>query len=498
MQETGALTMVRVPSDPARISVSNVSFRVRLGPSSGARGAPGAPGLSVARPGARPAAAPRVRKPVVWSGRSAPDDPMTGQLRQAVRRSGARPALAVDATATQLLPRIEPHPTTQLPLIGPQRGGDDTRLLPPPREFDGSSYDEEYDDYGPGDDTRARRHGADPVRHAYYPGRRMNLGVVLLPLRIFLGFVAICAGMGKLSDPLYFDEGERGRLTGWLDALDPWTVAQPLHAYAQAHPVGAGLTVAFLQIVVGVLTICGLWQRIAAGAGVLLAGGLIATISWRTDPSYDATEFIYLAAWSPLLIAGAPVYSLDARLAGQAWRRLGPRSALWELRRFVLRRGVVYATVIVGVTLLIGSILGSAVRSATTINVPGPGEPPVNHLPGETLPATPGAEGRGGPAGPGSPSPAESATAGASAAEDAAPSAGPTAGASTTAPGSDGEAPARTTAPTQDAPPSVPQPSTSAGGTTGGATPGGGSGEGGGTSGGTAEEPDKLLGGLLG
>ena len=40
----------------------------------------------------------------------------------------------------------------------------------------------------------------------------MNLGVVLLPLRVFLGFISIYAGMGKLCDPVYFDGGERGSL----------------------------------------------------------------------------------------------------------------------------------------------------------------------------------------------------------------------------------------------------------------------------------------------
>ena len=57
------------------------------------------------------------------------------------------------------------------------------------------------------------------------PGRRMNLGVVLLPLRIFLGFISIYAGMGKLCDPVYFDGGDRGSMVTWLRSLDPWAVA---------------------------------------------------------------------------------------------------------------------------------------------------------------------------------------------------------------------------------------------------------------------------------
>lgn len=187
-------------------------------------------------------------------------------------------------------------------------------------------YDEfdEYDEDG-GDENASRRHGSDAVRHAYYPGRRMNLGVVLLPMRVFLGFISIYAGMGKLCDPVYFDGGERGSMVKWLNSLHPWGLAEPLD-FALQHPVGAGLCIAFLQVIVGVLTVCGLWQRVAAVVGALLSAALLVTVSWKTVPAYDAPDIIYLAAWSPLIIAGAPVYSLDGRLAGEAWRTLGPRA----------------------------------------------------------------------------------------------------------------------------------------------------------------------------
>lgn len=137
----------------------------------------------------------------------------------------------------------------------------------------------------------------------------MNLGVVLLPLRVFLGFISIYAGMGKLCDPVFFDGGERGSMVKWLTSLHPWTLAEPLRDFALSHPVGAGLSVAFLQVVVGVLTVLGLWQRVAASVGALLSAALLVTVSWRSVAAYDTPDIIYLAAWSPLIIAGAPVYS---------------------------------------------------------------------------------------------------------------------------------------------------------------------------------------------
>ncbi|WP_399552797.1 DoxX family membrane protein, partial [Streptomyces sp. WELS2] len=320
-----------------------------------------------------------------------------------------------EAGATQVIPRVqtgyadtyaELDQTVETPVVGHQRTAPDaagaTRLLPHMRTVTGA-YDPPdgpgdgtgpYETYpaDPGHDEDAddprpsRRQGDDPSRHAYYPGRRMNLGVVLLPLRIFLGFISIYAGMGKLCDPVYFDGGERGSMVKWLNTLHPWDVAEPLRQFALQHPVGSGLVIAFLQVVVGVLTILGCWQRVAAVVGALLSAALIVTVSWKTVPAYDAPDIIYLAAWSPLIIAGAPVYSVDGRLAGGAWRRLGPRSDIWELRRYVLRRGALITAVTVGLTLLIGSLLGGAVRDSGRVVVPGPGEAPRNHLPGSPLP----------------------------------------------------------------------------------------------------------------
>ncbi|MCZ4084832.1 DoxX family protein [Streptomyces antarcticus] len=390
-----ALSMVKVPCDPAQVIVNHASFRVRLAPSPSARSKPAnAPGRAPVLGGAVVAAAgaTRRRAPVVWSGKAAPGDAAAmGGLLQAVREAG-RGHDEYDGGSTQTIPRVDlandlADDTLATPTVIGQRSygdPDETRPLAAVRDLP----------YGqpPGAEPGAdSRRGATDSRGqaSYYPGRRMNLGVVLLPLRVFLGFISIYAGMGKLCDPVYFDGGERGSMVTWLHTLNPWALAEPLRDFALAHPVGAGLSVAFLQVIVGVLTVFGLWQRFAASFGALLSAALLMTVSWKTVPAYDAPDIIYLAAWSPLIIAGAPVYSLDGRLAGEAWRTLGPRSEVWRLRRRVLRRGAVMATVVCGLTLLVGSLLGGAVRSSTVVTVPGPGEPPSNYLPGQPLPKAP-------------------------------------------------------------------------------------------------------------
>ncbi|WP_078941066.1 DoxX family protein [Streptomyces cellulosae] len=564
-----ALSMVKVPSDPAQVIVNHVSFRVQLGASTrriqspriarhlsatvdtARMPAPGAAG----RPGVNAAAR---RRPVVWSGKSAPDDTGAHRLLQAVRGGSvshgedSAPAPTTDAGATQVIPRVDVNggygdqgyadgygndgyrddgyddgyddlaQTVETPVVGAQRthgGTDGTRLLPHMRTV-GSAYDEpaytgeEYEEYeqydhrgagadsdsaSPSDsdeDRPGRPHGDDPSRHAYYPGRRMNLGVVLLPLRIFLGFISIYAGMGKLCDPVYFDGGERGSMVKWLNTLHPWEVAEPLRQFALQHPIGAGLVIAFLQVIVGVLTILGCWQRVAAVVGAGLSAALLVTVSWKSVPAYDTPDIIYLAAWSPLIIAGAPVYSVDGRLAGGAWRRLGPRADIWDLRRYVLRRGALITAVATGITLLIGSLLGGAVRDAGRVVVPGPGEPPRNELPGSPLPRHPAKHHRTTPSA--SVPPTRSTTTG---------TAGPTVG--TTTPGATrdtgtatgGGAPSMTQGtggqvPPQQTPPAQQQaPSTTSGPTSGGSAS---SGSTGGTGSGDSTSQPGLVGGLLG
>ncbi|MEV5872529.1 DoxX family membrane protein [Streptomyces tendae] len=551
-----ALSMVKVPSDPAQVIVNHASFRVQFGASARRTQSPRiARHLSATQDPARMSGAPAAgrRRAVVWSGRSDPDDTGAHRLLQAVRAGAGQhvedPAAdhAGDAGATQVIPRVDldggpldydDGPATQTletPLVGAQRGPlpDGTRLLPAMRTV-GSAYDEPaYDEsaygpqdfgtgtdgyaddgYGPDgyDDTdtdrpRSRRRTDDPARHAYFPGRRMNLGVVLLPLRVFLGFISIYAGMGKLCDPVYFDGGERGSMVKWLNTLHPWDVAEPLRQFALAHPVGAGLVIAFLQVLVGVLTVLGCWQRVAAVIGAALSAALLVTVSWKSVPVYDAPDIIYLAAWSPLIIAGAPVYSVDGRLAGSAWRRLGPRSDIWDLRRYVLRRGAVITFLVAGVTLLVGSVLGGAVRDADRVVVPGPGEAPRNELPGSPLPQEPGTRKPKTSSPEASASPTQGATSGASTPSgDSATTPGATRDSSGTATG--GGTPSQTQGTTGQAPPrqSTPAdqaPSTTAGPTAGGTSTGGsggstGSGEGGGGSSSTGEPGGRLVGGLLG
>ncbi|MFC1420086.1 DoxX family protein [Streptacidiphilus cavernicola] len=394
------LYTVKVPTDPARLSSTTASFRVRLGASTSplidARTAAPAFAGAAAYPGVRPlapfglapdttqpmalptlvgaavggqqgsTAAPRRRPrvtPITWTGGA---DPLLDAVR--LGGTGTVPSQQTGSPSGQDLGQDWSEDTRMMPAVGSTGGY--------PDPYDEVAYvDGREPRYAAPEYQLSEREAGDPLRHAWYPARRVDLGLVLLPLRIFLGGISVYAGFVKLCDPVYFNGGARGSMMQWLQSLHPWPMAQPLLQLALTHPVGAGLGVAFVQIVVGVLSVLGLWQRVAAGTAMLLALALLLTVSWRSVPAYDAPEIIYLAAWSPLLLAGAPLFSLDGRLALEAWHRLGERARVSALRRRVLRRGFVVATVVIGGTLLLGSAVGAAVRGTQPVQTVQPSTP---------------------------------------------------------------------------------------------------------------------------
>ncbi|MCD0486426.1 DoxX family membrane protein [Streptacidiphilus sp. ASG 303] len=454
--EPPELSTIKVPSDPVRIGGSHVSFRVRLGtpvasllidapaytpsydrpyappsfaadpfaapapagrslagPSHGApshegrsyggrpfdgRSLTGDPAVSLTGAGAVPRRKGRVTA-VTWSGQAGPED--TGAIRLLdTARLVPQPASAEDGeeAATRVLPRI-PAAGGPYGRSVPAQGGHRTRPGGPsrPGAVPAAGWAPGGDAYRPPAEEAWAHAPGDVAQPGRYPGRKVDLGLVLLPLRVFLGCISVYAGFSKLCDPVYFDGGDRGSMMRWLSSLHPWSFARPLLDLAMAHPVGAGLAVAFVQIVVGVLSVLGLWQRAAAAAATLLSATLLLTVSWRTVPVYDAPHIVYLAAWSPLLIAGAPFGSVDGRLALDAWRRLGPGAPARRIRQRVLRRGAVLATVVVGASLVLGSVLGAAVRTGgvSTTVVPQQPAPPTDYgtptwparpAPGQTAP----------------------------------------------------------------------------------------------------------------
>ena len=142
------------------------------------------------------------------------------------------------------------------------------------------------------------------------PPRRAPTGVspalALLPLRLFLGVTFVYAGIQKLSDPGFLHPGAPTyigtQLTGFASHTPGGFV---LRTFAIPHPELAGVGVAIVEILIGLLASFGLYTRFAAAAGMGLNFLLFTTASWHTSPYFLGPDIVFTFAWLPFVLAGA-------------------------------------------------------------------------------------------------------------------------------------------------------------------------------------------------
>jgi thiosulfate dehydrogenase (quinone) large subunit len=154
---------------------------------------------------------------------------------------------------------------------------------------------------------------ADPRKWAAWS--RSFPGGHLLVLRAFLGVTFCFAGLQKLSN------------RGFFQATNPGSIQSQLRASALTTPVGhlmgpavhiavvLGLVIAFGEIAVGIGTLLGLYSRVAATGGILLALSFFLTVSYNTNPYYYGPDIVFVFAWTALALNGAGALSLDAYFA---------------------------------------------------------------------------------------------------------------------------------------------------------------------------------------
>ncbi|AJC56509.1 DoxX family protein [Streptomyces sp. 769] len=152
-------------------------------------------------------------------------------------------------------------------------------------------------------------------------GLRSGLGRhALLPLRLFLGATFLYAGLQKLTDRAFLSGGAKGSLSDLLRQVHDTAALPQLVELAQHSTVGFDYAVAGGEVLVGIGTLIGLLGRLAALGGALISLTLWLTVSWPSTPYYYGNDLAYLMAWTPLVLAGAPAFSLDAALANRRQR----------------------------------------------------------------------------------------------------------------------------------------------------------------------------------
>src|SRR3954465_2487549 len=111
-------------------------------------------------------------------------------------------------------------------------------------------------------------------------------GVVLLPLRLFLGITFTFAGLQKLADPHFFDASRPTSIQGQLASFKAASPISFLLGPISHHAVAFGVLTAIAELGVGIGTLLGLWSRAAALVGAALSFSFFLTVSWKTRPYY--------------------------------------------------------------------------------------------------------------------------------------------------------------------------------------------------------------------
>lgn len=214
--------------------------------------------------------------------------------------------------------------------------------------------------------SRDNRDNADNIKNSWTE-RVCEPGWVILPLRVFLGIVFLDGGISKIADRRFLDDSSPTSMHANVLAVKGASPIGGLLGPVVDHSAVFGLLMAFGEIAVGLGVLLGLFTRLAAAGGTVLALSLWLTVSWQADPWFTSADVVYLFALSPLVIAGSgAVLSLDGWLAQSAARPPGP--AADRTRRTLLAGAVA----VLGVAVVGASSLFRRDARSSDAKLPGP------------------------------------------------------------------------------------------------------------------------------
>ncbi|MFD7260978.1 DoxX family protein [Streptomyces sp. NPDC059874] len=142
--------------------------------------------------------------------------------------------------------------------------------------------------------------------------RALAARLALLPLRIFLGVTFVYAGLDKLTDSAFLSATGSGSIGEIMSGVRDTSAIPALVDLSLKAPVGFAVAIAIGELLVGLGVLAGLLTRLAAVGGALISLSLWLTVSWAVTPYYYGNDLIYMMAWTPLILAGAPYLSLDS------------------------------------------------------------------------------------------------------------------------------------------------------------------------------------------
>ncbi len=254
------------------------------------------------------------------------------------------------------------------------------------------------------DETAVATGPRPPRRRALASLAAGDPGLALLPLRLFLGVTFLYGGIQKLADPGFLHPGSSTYIGSQLHGFANHTPGGfILSTLAEPQPKLAGVGIALVEILVGLLVAGGLLTRAAAVVGLAVNLLLFLTASWHTHPYFLGSDIVFVFAWLPFALVGAAGQpALDHRVQGLARKRAqrlyvarGPRSRVPDrvrTRREVLGQGLGLAAASTGVIALLSALVKGPYRGSgpplANLSGPGPAAPPASApAPGASPPA---------------------------------------------------------------------------------------------------------------
>jgi thiosulfate dehydrogenase [quinone] large subunit len=153
------------------------------------------------------------------------------------------------------------------------------------------------------------------------PGKKLNNAAVSLslfwPLRLFMGFTFVYAGLQHLTDPSYLDPSKSGYIG---NLISQYAVGSPIHDFllgvVAPNAVSFGWVVAVGEVLIGIATLTGFLFRIASLAGLMLNFTFFLSATWNAFPFYFGSDIVFVMCWLTLLLTGPQAnQSVDGVLA---------------------------------------------------------------------------------------------------------------------------------------------------------------------------------------
>lgn len=205
-------------------------------------------------------------------------------------------------------------------------------------------------------------------------------GWALLPLRAFLAFTFLFAGIQKLANPNFFDANSAISIQNQITGAARTSPIGSLVGHTLEHAVFFGVVIAVGEIAIGLGMALGLFTRIAALGGAVLSFSLFLVVSFHASPFYTGSDLVFLFAFLPFVVTGAGAGpAIDTLLAARRREAKGGAepaiAAVVDRRAVVVGSSAVAATaVIAGAAAGIGRAVGGAPRAkGDTTNLNGGG-----------------------------------------------------------------------------------------------------------------------------